>query len=114
MRHTKRKAGFTLVEIMIVILIIAVLVAIAVPNFMQARDSSRQSSCITNLKYIDSRKEQFAMEAKLNNGDPVTWANIVPTYLKSQPSCAGGGTYTINVIGTNPTCSLSANGHIIP
>ena len=110
----KRKAGFTLVEIMIVIMIIAVLVSIAVPNFMQARDSSRRSSCITNLKYIDSRKEQYAMEAKLNNGDTVTWAEIVPTYLKSQCACAGGGTYTINPIGQNPTCSLAANGHIIP
>src|SRR5207237_7532316 len=90
MKFTRRKAGFTLVEIMIVILIISVLVSIAVPNFMQARDSSRRSACITNLKYIDSRKEQYAMEARLNNGDTVTWAQIVPTYLKSQCACPGG------------------------
>ena len=114
MSKAKRSAGFTLVEIMIVVMIIAIITSIAVPNFLQARDTSRRSGCIHNLKYIDSRKEQFAMEAKLDNGDTVTWADLVPTYLKAQPGCPGGGTYTINVIGTNPLCSLAAQGHTIP
>ena len=110
----KRSAGFTLVEIMIVIMIIAILISIAAPNFLEAREASRRGACIHNLKYIDTRKELFAMEAKLNTGDTVTWADLVPTYMKFQPDCPAGGTYTINVIGTNPTCSLSAQGHVIP
>ena len=110
----KRSAGFTLVEIMIVIMILGILTSIAVPNFLRARQTSRKGGCIHNLKYIDTRKELYAMEAKLENGDTVTWANLVPAYMKSQPDCPGGGTYTIDVIGTNPTCTLSAQGHTIP
>ena len=110
----KKSAGFTLVEIMIVVMIIAIITSIAVPNFLTARETSRTAACIHNLKYIDTRKELFAMSAKLDNGDTVTWADLVPTYMKFQPDCPGGGTYTINVIGTNPTCTLAANGHVIP
>ena len=106
------KKGFTLVEIMIVVLIIGILMAIAVPNFIQARTTSRTNACIANLKQIDSGKEQYAMENKLDTGATVTWANLVPTYLKSQPSCPAGGTYTINVVGTNPVCSTA--GHVLP
>ena len=109
-----KKKGFTLVEIMIVVLIIGILMAIAVPNFIQARNSSRKNSCIANLKQIDSGKEQYAMEAKLDTGATVTQANLSPTYIKSWPTCPGGGAYTIDVVGTPPSCSLSASGHVLP
>src|SRR5438270_11517323 len=107
MKRTMRRA-FTLVEIMIVVLIIGILMAIAVPNFIQARQTSRMNSCIANLKQIDSAKEQYAMEAKLDSGATETSANLAPTYIKTMPTCPGGGTYTINVVGTNPVCSLAA------
>jgi len=109
-----KKKGFTLVEIMIVVLIIGILMAIAVPNFIQARQTSRRNSCIANLKQIDSAKEQFAMENKLDTGATVAWTDLVTTYMKSQPTCPGGGTYTIAVVGTNPSCSLAASGHVLP
>ena len=113
--NNKRNRAFTLVEIMIVVLIIGILMAIAVPNFIQARTTSRRNSCIANLKQIDSAKEQYAMEAKLNTGDAVTQGNLAPTYIKSFPSCPGGGVYTIDVVGTNPSCSLGASdGHVLP
>ncbi len=111
MNKNKRK-GFTLVEIMIVVLIIGILMAIAVPNFVQARNSSRKSSCIANLKQIDSAKEQYAMDQKLDAGAPVTQANVAPTYIKSFPSCPAGGTYTINNVGTSPVCTVA--GHVLP
>ena len=114
MIRTKKNKGFTLVEIMIVVLIIGILMAIAVPNFIQARQTSRKNSCVANLKQSDSGKEQYAMEAKLDTGATVTWANLVTTYMKAQPACPGGGTYTIDVVGTVPTCSLSASGHALP
>ena len=114
MNKIRKSKGFTLVEIMIVVLIIGILMAIAVPNFIQARATSRKNSCIADLKQIDSGKEQYAMEAKLDTGATVTWANLTPTYLKNQPTCPGGGTFTIQVVGTNPSCSLSASGHVIP
>jgi len=113
MKRISRRA-FTLVEIMIVVLIIGILMAIAVPNFIKARETSRMNSCIANLKQIDSAKEEFAMATKLDTGATVLQSDIAPGYIKSFPTCPGGGVYTINVVGTNPTCSLSANGHVLP
>lgn len=70
MRNTKsRRRGFTLVEIMIVVLIIGVLLAIAVPNFISARQSSRAQAIVTNLRQVDAAKENCAMEDRLKEGD---------------------------------------------
>lgn len=108
MNRTKKSKGFTLVEIMIVVMIIGILLAIAVPNFIKARETSRARSCVGNLKQVDSGKEQYAMEAKLANGAAVTLANLVPDYVKRDPVCPSGGTYTIGNVGTDPTCSIAA------
>jgi prepilin-type N-terminal cleavage/methylation domain-containing protein len=107
--------GFTLIEIMIVVLIIGILLAIAVPNFVKARETSRTKSCISNLKQLDAAKEQWAMDNKKTTGDEPTMANLVGSdnYIKMEPSCPSGGAYTINVIGTNPACSLAASGHTL-
>ena len=107
-----KKRGFTLVEIMIVVLIIGILMAIAVPNFVQARQSSRKNTCIANLKQIDAGKEQWAMDNKKDAGATVLQTDLAPTYIKSYPSCPSGGTYTINTIGTSPTCNQT--GHVLP
>lgn len=115
MKNFKKNRGFTLVEIMIVVLIIGILMAIAVPNFVQARSSSRRSTCVASLKQIDSAKEQCAMDNKMNSGDAVTAAQLSPTYIRVMPTCPGGGTYTLNAIGTSPACSLAAapNLHVL-
>src|SRR5712692_4475722 len=63
------RKGFTLVEIMIVVLIIGILLAIAVPNFIKARESSRAKACVANMKQIESAKEQWAMDNKKVAGD---------------------------------------------
>lgn len=114
-----RRKGFTLVEIMIVVLIIGILMAIAVPNFIRARENSRRNTCIANLKQIDSAKEQYAMDNKLATGATVTMANLTDPstgYIKSTPACPSGGAYTVAVIGTAPSCSLAAspNLHVLP
>ena len=79
----KSRRGFTLIEIMIVVLIIAVLLAIAIPNFMKARDTSRAKACVANLRQIDTAKMQWAMDNKKVGTDvpvdadfPVTLAGI--------------------------------------
>ena len=65
---TTRKSGFTLVEIMIVVAIIGLLAAIAIPNFVKARTTAQKNACIANLKQIDGAKEQWALENKLTSG----------------------------------------------
>lgn len=107
----RKNKGFTLVEIMIVVLIIGILLAIAVPNFVRARETSRTRTCIANLRQMDAGKEQYAMEARLAAGAASTWANLVPDYVKKQPVCPSGGTYTLDVIGTDPSCSIA--GHAL-
>jgi prepilin-type N-terminal cleavage/methylation domain-containing protein len=108
------RRGFTLIEIMIVVLIIGILLAIAVPNFVKARESSRAKSCVANLKQIDSAKEQYAMDNKLAQGAtaPAT-TDLAGTngYMKTFPTCPSTSTaYTVGVIGTDPTCSIGGTG----
>jgi prepilin-type N-terminal cleavage/methylation domain-containing protein len=114
MKRNNRNRAFTLVEIMIVVLIIGILMAIAVPNFVKARESSRKNSCIANLKQIDSAKEQWAMDNKKDAGAAVVMTNLVGTtlYIKATPSCPSSGTYTPGNVGVNPSCSVS--GHALP
>jgi len=110
------RKGFTLVEIMIVVAIIGLLAAIAIPSFVKARNTSRQNACINNLRQIDSGKEQLAMASNLNDGDVATTANV-NTYIKggSTPVCPANGTYTYNVVGTNPDCSVTIpTSHTLP
>ena len=111
MRSYKRRA-FTLVEIMIVVLIIGILLAIAVPNFMTARDNSRAKACVSNLEEISAAKEQWAMDNRSTDNATPTQGQLAPTYLKSWPSCPSSGTYTIGNIATDPTCSIGGT-HVI-
>jgi len=105
----KRRGGFTLIEIMIVVLIISVLLAIAIPNFMRARETSRAKSCCSNLRQIETGKEQNAMDNKLSDGDPVS-GDLWPDYIKDEPQCPSGGAYTIGAIGTNALCVGGSTG----
>ncbi|MEQ1821958.1 MAG: prepilin-type N-terminal cleavage/methylation domain-containing protein [Fimbriimonadaceae bacterium] len=113
MRKHIQKRAFTLVEIMIVVLIIGILLAIAVPNFVKARENARVKTCIAQLKRIEASKEQWAMEFKKSATDTPAQGDLVPDYIKGWVECPGGGSYTINNVGTKPTCSLGGT-HVIP
>ncbi len=109
MNRSLSEAGFTLVEIMIVVAIIGLLAAIAVPNFVRARESARSSACVNNLRLIDASKEQYALENNIAHGGATTSDSLTP-YLKNNafPQCpATSSTYATNAVGTYPSCDLS-------
>src|SRR5208337_403843 len=97
-KNSSRKQGFTLVEIMIVVAIIGLLAAIAIPNFVKARTTSQQNACINNLRLIDSSKQQWALEQRKQTSDTPQGTDLQP-YLGrgatgSLPSCPVDTTYT--------------------
>jgi len=71
-----KHAGFTLVEIMIVVAIIALLAAIAVPNFLRSRKRSQATQVLSDLRIIDSAADQYAIETNKSGGSTVAWADI--------------------------------------
>jgi prepilin-type N-terminal cleavage/methylation domain-containing protein len=120
---TSRKAGFTLVEIMIVVAIIGLLAAIAIPNFIRARATSQANACINNLRQIDAAINEWALENGKSNGATVTAVSTVSAYIKlnasnSVPGCPAGGTYSTTTVGATPqvSCSLSTAtpAHLLP
>ena len=107
-----KEKGFTLVEIMIVVAIIAILSAIAIPNFMAARSKSRANACKANLRQIESAIEQYAMDEAKTDGDTCIMTNLVPTYIKNTPQCPSSSedTYEDSSTYTTPTVNLFAVG----
>ena len=102
---TNKTAGFTLVEIMIVVAIIGLLAAIAIPNFVKARENAQLNSILNNLRIIEGAKDQWALEQKKGTGDTLDWSTGtagIADYLKGATvKNVVGETYTLGAVGTN-------------
>lgn len=111
------RAGFTLVEVMIVVLIMGILLSIAMPTWLKSRENARQKSCCKNLKAIESAKELWAMDTHAVPTATPAKSDLYGStaYVKTEPSCPSGGDYTIGDMGTRPSCSRPASeGHVLP
>jgi type IV pilus assembly protein PilA len=111
MVHKNRK-GFTLVELMVVVVIIGILVAIAIPVYTSTQDAAKKSACLANLRSMDG----LIQTAAASGVTIAALADFVPNYLTSVPSCPAAGTYTFvaasGTVAAHVTCSVS--GHVLP
>jgi prepilin-type N-terminal cleavage/methylation domain-containing protein len=118
------KRGFTLIEIMIVVAIIGLLAAIAIPNFVHARSTSQQNACINNLRQIDGAKQEWALETKQPANSPAPADSAIQPYMGrgssgSLPSCPLDSSstfdtsYNAQAVTVPPTCLISPTNHVL-
>jgi prepilin-type N-terminal cleavage/methylation domain-containing protein len=114
--HAKSSTGFTLIEIMIVVAIIGMLMAMAIPNLVNATGKAKRTTCLSNLRYMDNAKQQWNVEYKAAATATPTPSDIRPFLGRGTggtlPVCPSdqastfATSYSLNDLQTSPTCLI--------
>ena len=108
------RGAFTLIELIVVVGIIGVLLAIAMPGWAKYRDLARVGTCVENLRQLHGAKVQWALEFHKGNDDIPSPEDLAPFLrAKALPECPGGGAYTLRRASKYPVCSLYPQGHTL-
>lgn len=115
----KFNKGFTIVEILIVVFLIALVMTLGIPNFLKGRKEARKRTCIANMWQLNEAVKQWVLENDITEGTSITGnETAIYEYLRhGQPTCPSGGTYTFGTVGTEPQvrCSKEEDlGHLLP
>ena len=86
------------------------LLALVVPNFIRARNTTASNACVNSLRQLDGAKQQWAIENSKTTNDVPSWDDIRP-YIGRGLRCQKGGTHMIGRVGEPPTCSIGGPGH---
>ena len=113
--------AFSVWEILVLLAVIILLAAIAVPNFIKARSQTAANACINNLRQIDAAANQFALELGKTNGEAIHFPDDLTPYIKLNSAgkivgCPSGGRYSIWRVGQIPRCTqgVTNSSHVLP
>ena len=112
-RHRQRRQAFTLVEIMVVIAIIGLLVAIAIPNFIKTRQIAQARVCVENITQIESAKTQWGLDARKGNEAAPAKSDLFGStaYIRTEPKCpTDNGSYDLKTLGERASCAIHGDG----
>jgi len=113
MKNSRYDKAFTLVEIMIVVAVVGIISAIALPNFFTAKTTTNRNTCIANLGRVRSVVDMWALDTNAAVDAQPLSSDLVPAYIRTWPKCLNAS-YVIPVVGANPTCPNEIADHVLP
>jgi prepilin-type N-terminal cleavage/methylation domain-containing protein len=113
MKSMPSAKAFTLAEIMIVVAVIGIVSAIALPSFVRARAMANRGACLANMNRIRDAVAIWALDTNATDGATPQLSDLTPTYIRTWPACQGAA-YALPAVGTNPACPNNISDHVLP
>jgi prepilin-type N-terminal cleavage/methylation domain-containing protein len=113
MKLRRTSSAFTLLEIMIVVTLIGVLAAMAIPNLKKSMEVAQAKTCITNLRNIEAAKIQWMGTANKTSADIPLDEDLFgeDKFIRDKPKCGSGGIYDLKAAGAKPMCNIPGHSY---